>query len=131
MYFLVRVQVFMFLTVNLESCIFTAILVQDVLPRNRLLPRRQLNLPCSELLISLIACRPQVHCFVSLLFSFLGLTRIKISLLKDTARLFIRVAADIDFHHCMIFSNSQIFKLACFFRISKLNDMEHIYIKEC
>ena len=92
----------MFLIVNLESCICIAI--QDVLPRNRLLPRRQINLPCSKLLTSLIAYMPQVHCLVSLRFSFLGLIRMTISLLKDTARLFIRAAADIDFHHCMIFS---------------------------
>ena len=95
------------------------------MPRNRSLPRikfsRQINLPCSKLLISLIAYRPQVHCFVSLLFSFLGLTRMTISLLKDAARLFMRAAADIDFHHCMIFSNFQNFKLACIFGISKFN----------
>jgi hypothetical protein len=42
-----------------------------------------------------------------------------IVLLKDTARLFIRAAVDMNFHHCMIFSNFPIFKFACIFEISK------------
>jgi hypothetical protein len=42
-----------------------------------------------------------------------------IALLKDTSRLFMRAAADIDFYHCMIFSNFQFFNFACIFGISK------------
>ena len=102
MYFVVKVQISMFLTVNLES--YICIGIQDVVPRNRLLPRRQISLPSYKLLTRLTTCRPQVYCLVSLLFSFLGPIRMTISLLKDTARLFIRVAANIDFHHCMIIS---------------------------
>ena len=50
-----------------------------------------------------------------------GLTRMTTSLLKDTARLFLRVDADIDFYDCMRFSNFQIFKFACIFGISKFS----------
>ena len=42
-----------------------------------------------------------------------------ISLLKDTARLFTRAAADIGFFRCMIFSKILVFTFACIFGISK------------
>ena len=53
MYFVVNVQVFMFLTVDLESCICTGI--QDILPRKQVFGRifdgvlRASNWPCSKL----------------------------------------------------------------------------------
>ena len=51
-------------------------------------------------------------------FTWLRSNRMLIALTKNTARLFTRAAARMNFHDCMISSNFQIFKFVCIFEIS-------------
>ena len=51
-------------------------------------------------------------------FMWLRSSRMLISLTKNTARLFTRAAARMNFHDCMISSSFQIFKSVCIFEIS-------------